>query len=414
MAGARRPLDDLVVVEAGETIAPAYTGKLLAEVGAAVIRIDPPTGGQLYRSLPLVRNDPAGVGVSAAYLHLNRGKKSVGLDLETDMGREALGRVVAHADVLVDGLGVGRLSELGYAHDVLLARHPRLIATSITPFGLTGPYRDLAASDLVVLALGGLLNMVGFPNREPLQLGGAQAQYAAGLSAFTATMAAVLHRDRSGRGQLIDVSLLEAVAFIEWKSGAYFDTDGRLRRRGSESQWMVLPARDGFIGLVYQDADWPAVQQFTRLEALRDERFATRAGRLAHARELREILTPWFSARTKAQIYHEGQARGIPLGFVATIADLLASEQYAARGFWQTVDDPVTGPAAYPGLPYRAAWGAPPPVRAPAPGEHTREVLSALAGYSADELDRAPIPGGPRSASRLNTSRDVNADHGKT
>jgi crotonobetainyl-CoA:carnitine CoA-transferase CaiB-like acyl-CoA transferase len=387
VAAARLPLDDLLVVEVGEAIAPAYAGKLLAEVGATVIRIDPPAGGRLYRSAPLAGRDHAGLGVSAAYLHLNRGKKSAGLDLGTGPGREALGRLVAGADVLIDGLGVGRLSECGHPHNALLARHPRLVVTAITPFGLTGPYRDLAASDLVVLALGGLLNMVGFPDRAPLQLGGAQAQYATGVSAFTATMAALLYRDGSGRGQLIDVSLVETVAFTEWKSGAYFDSDGRLRRRGSESQWMVLPARDGFIGFVYQDADWPAVQRFTQLPALRDERFATRGGRIAHARELREILTPWFSARTKVQIYHEGQAQGIPLGFVATIADLLASEQYAAHGFWQTVDHPDLGPATYPGIPYRAGWAAPPPVRAPAPGEHTREVLGAWAGYSEGEKE---------------------------
>lgn len=376
-----RPLDDVVVVEAGETIAPAYAGKLLAELGATVIRIDRPCGGRLYRTPPLVGRDDTGLPVSAAYLYLNRGKKSVAIDAGADMGRNAVARLLARADVLVEGMeGLD-----GYAP--LRARHPRLIVTAISPFGLDGPYRDLVASDLVVLALGGLLEMVGFPDREPLRLGGAQVQYAAGLSAFAATMAALLHRDRTGAGQLIDVSCFETVAFVEWKSGAYLDADGRVRKRGSESQWLVLPARDGFVGLVYQDGDWPAVQRLTGLAALGDERFATRAGRTAHLDELRRILAPWSSTRTKTAIYHDGQARGIPLGFVATIADLLDSEQYAARGFWVTEDHPFTGPAAYPGLPYRAGWTPARLGRAPLPGEHTREVLGAVARYADDEID---------------------------
>jgi len=385
VAAASLPLDDLVVVEAGEGIAPAYAGKLLAEVGATVIRVEPPGGGALFRSAPLVGREGA-APVGAPYLHLNRGKQSVGLDLHREGGPEAFGRLVATADVLLDGLGVHELAALGQSHDELCRRHPRLIVTSIAPFGLTGPYRDLAVSDFVLLALGGLLNMIGYPTREPLQLGGAQVQYTGGLSAFTAVMAAILYRDRSARGQLIDVSLLEAVAYIEWKSGAYFDTDGHVRRRGSDSEWVVLPARDGYIGLVYQAEDWPALTAFLQLDGLADERFATRRSRTAHARDLHAIVGPWFAARTKSEIYHEGQARGVPLGYVATISDLLVSEQYAAHGFWQTVDYPGIGRATYAGLPYRAAW-APVPQRAPVPGEHTRDVLRARAGYSGDELE---------------------------
>lgn len=380
------PLDDLVVLETGESIAPAYAGKLLAEIGATVIRVEPPGGGPLFHSAPLVGRD-GGVQVGAPYLHLNRGKQSVALALQRPGGPEAFGQLVATADVLVDGLGVRPLAELGQSHEALCRRHPDLIVTSITPFGLTGPYRDLVVSDFVILALGGLLNMIGYPTREPLQLGGAQVQYTGGLSAFTAVMAAILHRDRSTRGQLIDVSLLEAVAYIEWKSGAYFDTDGRVRRRGSDSEWVVLPARDGHIGLVYQAEDWPALKAFVQLDGLEDERFATRRSRTAHVQELRAIVAPWFATRTKSEIYHEGQARGVPLGYVATINDLLVSEQYAAHEFWQTLDYPGIGPATYTGLPYRAAW-APVPQRAPVPGEHTRAVLRERAGYSEDELDR--------------------------
>src|SRR6185437_3458077 len=141
-------------------------------------------------------------------------------------------------------------------------------------------------------------------------------------------MAAVTYRDRSERGQLIDVSLMETVAFVEWKSGAYYEADGRVRRRvGNHSHWLVLPALDGYVALVYQDQNFPGLQQLTGIEALNDERFATRPGRAQYADEIRELVAPWFASRKKLDIYRDGQAEGIPLGFVATIDDLLNSPQ---------------------------------------------------------------------------------------
>lgn len=373
------PLDDLLVVELGDTIAPAYAGKLLAELGATVIRIDALDGGALYRAAPLVGKDQSGLGVGGPYLHLNRNKQSVCLDLATGEGIAILRKLLARADILVDGLGVDVLAHLGCPHQELLDAFPKLIVAAITPFGLDGPYRDLNASDLAVVALGGLLNMVGFPEREPLQLGGSQTQYASGLAAFTGVMAALYYRDSSAQGQLVDVSMLETIAFVEWKSGAYYEADGRVRYRvGNRSHWLVLPASDGYVALVYQDENFPSLIKLTGLDMLDDERFATRAGRAQYADEIREILTPWFAERSKIDVYHAGQALGIPLGFVATAEDLLASPQYEARGFWQTVDHPATGPVQHPGVPYHMSGLTMRAGRAPLPGEHTAEVLQSV------------------------------------
>jgi crotonobetainyl-CoA:carnitine CoA-transferase CaiB-like acyl-CoA transferase len=391
--GVPLPLDDLVVVELGDSIAAAWAGRLLADLGARVIRVDGiadgAPGGQLYHREPLVGQDQTGQQVSAAWLHLNRNKESVTCRLESDGGRDLLDRLFTRADVVIDGLGLDILAGLGFPYTALQEMFPSLVVAAITPFGLYGPYRDLHASDLVVGALGGLLNMVGFPERQPLELGGAQAQYATGLSAFTAIMAAVTYRDRSSRGQLIDVSMVETVAFIEWKSGAFYEADGRVRHRvGNRSHWLVLEATDGYVALVYQDESFPSLQKLTGIEALSDERFATRPGRAKHADEIRELLAPWFATRSKLEVYHAGQALGIPLGFVATIADLLASPQYAARGFWQTLDHPDVGTARYPGLPYHLTGIELPSGRAPTPGEHTNVVLRDLLGLSDAQVER--------------------------
>ncbi len=381
----RGALADLTIVEIGESIAVAYAGKLFAELGARVIRVDPLSGGDLYRSAPLVGRDVAGLRVGAPYLHLNRGKQSIGLDLAADGGQDVLSRLLEEADVFIAGLE----PRLDGPPEAWLQRFPRLVVTIITPFGLTGPYRELAASDLVVMALGGLLYMVGFPDRQPLQLGGSQPQYAAGLSAFSGAMAAVTYRKRSGQGQLIDVSMLETVAFMEWKSGTYYESDGRVRRRvGDHADWFILEASDGYVGLVYFEPDWPMLRKLTGIDALTEERFASRAERIRRADELRDVLAPWFKARRKQQIYHEAQAAGIPLGFIATVEDLIESDQYRVREFWETINHPATGPVTYPGVPYHWSGVALHTSRAPIPGEHTHEILTTVAGYSDEQLDR--------------------------
>ena len=376
------PYDDITVVELGESIAPAYVGKQLADLGATVIRVDDPSGQGLYGFPPIVGTDAAGHGIGAAYLHLCRNKQSVALDLDSGAGRSCLRQLINRADVVVDGLGVDRLKQLGILHTSLIA-HANTIVTSITPFGLSGPYRDLLASDLVVMALGGLLNLVGAPEREPLSLGGYQAQYATGVCAFTGTAAALLFRDASGDGQLVDVSAIESIAFVEWKSATNFEATGSVRRRtGDHSQNLVMPTRDGWFGLLYTDPNWPQVQQLTGVAALADERFSTRAGRAAHADELRGLLSEWFAQRTKDEIYRAAQALKIPAGTVADVEDVLQSEQYAARDYWQTIDHPATGPLIYTGPGYRISGYVPPARRAPVLGEHTDSLSNPEEEYA--------------------------------
>jgi crotonobetainyl-CoA:carnitine CoA-transferase CaiB-like acyl-CoA transferase len=383
------PLDDLTVVELGESIAAAWGGKLLADFGANVIRIDALDDGELFRTYPLVGADRDGLPVSAAYLYLNQNKKSIGLDLDQEQGKAVLGDLIARADVVIDGLGVDKLAGLGFSHDSLLEQHPDLFIAAVTPYGLSGPYRDLQSSELTVLALGGLLHMVGFTEREPLKLGGSQAEYAAGLSVFSAVMTGITYRDQGGTGQVADISLLETVAFMEWKSGSYYEADGRVRyRTGDRTQWQVLAANDGYVGLVYQDASWPALKELVGDPRLEDEKYLTRAGRTEHALELREIFEPWFRERSKHDIYRDGQAKGIPLGFVATIEDLLESEQYAARGFWHDVTHPVHGTAKYPGDSFQITGVTPKRERAPLPGENTADVLKDLLKRTEEEINQ--------------------------
>ncbi len=381
-----RPLGGLRALELGDGIAPAFCGKLLAALGADVIKVEPPTGDLCRRVGPFARDqtDPES---SLLFLYLNTSKRGITLDLTTPTGAHLFRRLAAAADIVVEGLGAGRLEMLGLGYGVLARDNPGLILTSITPFGDEGPYRDYLDGELVLLALGGLLNMLGTPDREPVPLGGHQAEYAAGLAAFTGTMVALTGREVTGRGQQVTVSAQETVAYLEWKTPIYYQSDGRVRRRGGEqSQWLVLPCRDGFVAFVFQDEHWPRVKELVGDPRLEEPRFADRRGRVANRDELRQILAAWTAERTKGEVYHQAQALGIPVGMVADAADLVASPQYRSRGFFARVDHPRTGPALYPGIPLLLGGHRPPVGRAPLLGEHNLEVYTSLLGLSPAEV----------------------------
>jgi crotonobetainyl-CoA:carnitine CoA-transferase CaiB-like acyl-CoA transferase len=383
---ASRPLQGLRVVELGSSLAGAFCGKLLAAVGAEVVKVEPPDGDSTRRLGPFA-GDRADLEGSLIYLYLNTGKLGLTLAPGSPTGLGLLRRLVANSDVVLDGLGRGQLDTLGLVYADLTVQSPGLVLAAITCFGDDGPYRDHLDGELVLLALGGLLNMVGEPEREPLRLGGYQAQYVTGLSALTGTLAALFARDLSGRGQRVEVSAHESVAFVEWKSGIYYQSNGQVRRRGGrEAQWVVLRCLDGFVAFVYQDENWPEVIELIGDPRLEEPRFASRTGRLAARDELRATFERWTLPRHKTQVYHAAQAFGIPVGVVADVADLVSSPQYAARDFFTTIDHPTTGAVAYPGSPCSFDGVRPVSGRAPLLGEHNRAIFQERLGLSMAEF----------------------------
>ncbi|HEX8968739.1 MAG TPA: CoA transferase [Chloroflexota bacterium] len=380
-----QPLQDVRVVELGSSLAGAFCGKLLATFGAEVVKVEPPAGDRI-RSLGPFANDRPDDETSLPFVYLNTGKLGVTLapPRSSTTARELLYRLLDGADVVIDSFGPG-----GMQYPELERTAPGLILTAISSFGTEGPYCHYLDGELVLLALGGLLNMVGEPDREPLRLGGYQAQYVTGLAAFTGTMAALYQRDLSGRGQRVEVSAQETVAFVEWKSGIYYQGNGQLRRRGGrEAQWVVLRASDGFVAFVYQDENWPGVAGLIGDPRLDDTRFATRQGRLSAREELRTILESWTRSRTKTYIYHAAQACGVPVGMVADVADLVGSPQYAARQFFEQIDHPTTGAVAYPGSPCSFDGVRATTDRAPLLGEHNRVIFEDRLGVAPGDLVR--------------------------
>jgi crotonobetainyl-CoA:carnitine CoA-transferase CaiB-like acyl-CoA transferase len=326
------PLSGVRVIELGDSPAVAMCGKLLVGLGADVVVAG---GGGLRRF-----GEDALAQAAACFLDGAKGAVArAALDQLPDWD------ILLTSEEPADGGGA----------QAWVDRAPQLICAHFTRFGERGPYHERPGSELVVQAAGGLLALLGDPQREPLMLPGHQAAYSTGLSAFTAVMAALTTRDRPGaevEGQVIELSEFETIAFLEWKGPVYYQASGTIVPRGRETGPLVLPCRDGHLAFFYNPSDWPKlVELFGSPPELVDPRFGTQAGRIAAEPELRTLLSTLTLSRGKHELYHAAQARGVPVGSVETIDDLLVSPQYDARNFLRPAA-PGGSVAMAPSLPF--------------------------------------------------------------
>jgi crotonobetainyl-CoA:carnitine CoA-transferase CaiB-like acyl-CoA transferase len=321
------------------------------------------------------------IETSAAHLHVNAGKRSVTLDLETH--EDALRRLVLAADVVLTDTPEERLDAFGLTWHALHAERPLLIMTSVTPFGNTGPYRRYVATNLVDLALGGQLKITGDPGREPLSNFGAQAEYQAGLSAFAGTMANLLLRDASGVGEYLDLSIQDVVATNSEHRAPALNLGLQANRAGLSvsATYGVYPCADGWVYVTaFAPALWERLKSMTQLAALDDERFATQESRLAHNDELQAVLTSWTTSKTSDEL-RQIALRGDPVTVAETPERLLRSEQWRNRGVVHQIEHPAAGRIALLGMPWLDA-DRPAPRPAPLLGEANEAFLTSLVGAS--------------------------------
>lgn len=377
------------MLDLSQEVAGPFCGKLLAGLGAEVVKVEPPGSGDPSRSVgPFVRAEPH-PEQSAPFLYLNTGKKSITLNFDSATGAALLQSLAREFDILVESFPPGHLDRRGLGYAALARLNPRLIYTSITPFGQTGPYRDYTGSDLVAQAVGALMQTIGLPEREPLKIGGDVALYTTGMSAFSATMLALYVRDAEGYGQQVDVSAMESITVAQIHSSIQHQFGRVPTRRESP----LVRARDGWVspGLERGEREdtWPRVCALIgRPELAEDPAFKTREARREHQQALLAILSAWAATHAKEEIYHTLQELRSVAGYVATVEDLLASGQLSARAFFQPLDHPDAGPALYPGAPFRLQGEAWQQTRAPRLGEHNAEVYGSDLGLSREELGR--------------------------
>jgi CoA:oxalate CoA-transferase len=380
-------LGDIRVLDLSEDVAGPFCTKLLAGLGAEVIKVEPPGTGDVTRQTgPFVHEVPH-AEQSAAFLYLNTGKKSLTLNLQNQTGVAIVQRLAQECDILVESFNSGYLEQLGLGYAALERLNPGLIYTSVTPFGQTGPYRDYKGSELVAQAMGALMHTIGLPDKEPLRIGGNAAGYTTGMSAFSATMLALYVRDATGHGQYVDVSAMETITVAQIHASIQHQFGRTPVRRAST----LVPAQDGWVhaGLergVREDTWARVCALMGRPELADDPKFNTREARREHQQELLTLINEWTATRPKEEIYHTLQGLRTVAGYVATVADLGTSQQLLAREFFQCIDHPNAGTATYPGAPFTIQGTAWHQARAPLLGEHNVEVYCDRLGYTREDL----------------------------
>jgi crotonobetainyl-CoA:carnitine CoA-transferase CaiB-like acyl-CoA transferase len=390
-AGAYGPLAGLRVLDLSWVIAGPYCTKLLADYGADVIKIERPGGDPARRTPPFYHDLPDPEG-SLLFLYLNTNKRSVVLNLGCDAGRTLFLDLARDADVVVENFSPGVMDRLGIGWEVLSEINPRLILTSISNFGQTGPYRDLPASELVEYAMSGLMTISGRQDREPLKHGLSQGQYSAGVNAAYITAALTYSQAMGAHGQWIDLSIQEALASELVLNEPNYAWQGVIQGRrppSGDGLNNIMPSKDGHVVLqMGGSTKWSDVVDLLQVPELQEERFTTPQGRARNAQALDELIGIGLAARTKHELFDEAARCRILFGIAQDPADLVNCPQLNARGYWVNVDHPTTGPLLYPGEPVKMS-ATPWQQRSPAPllGQHTNEVLAEI-GVSAAERER--------------------------
>jgi formyl-CoA transferase len=399
-----KPLDGVVVLDMTRFLAGPYCTLLLAGLGAEVIRVEPP-GGELYRAHPpfggpkgasLTRQTDDDLGL--AVLHRMRGKKSVTLNLRVAAGVDLFCRLSTRADVVVENFLPGTLETMGLGFPVLQAANPRLILCSISGFGQSGPYREWRAFDPVVQAMSGISSVTGYADRPPVRCGAAVSDTSAALYGVIGVLSALRARERTGRGDWVDVAMLDGSFFLLPDVLEFVTAGGEPERRGNGHQgtvpFNVYRARDGWITLcAVAPREWQDVlRALGRPELASDPRFDPAAvSRRAHREEIDALVQEWVGQRTVAEAVETFQAHHVASGPVRDLREAMDDEQLHAREMVVPLEHPTHGPvpgARGAGMPIKflhhpAAFDQP----APALGAHNTEVYRRLLGLGAADLD---------------------------
>ena len=377
---------------------------MLGELGAEVIKIEKP-GGDPARDIGPFYHDEVDPEKSLFFTYHNTGKKSITLDLESKDGQEIFKKLAKTADVVIETSPVGYMQSLGLGYDALKEVNPNLVMTSITPFGQSGPYKDYkASSDIIPLALGGLMFLIGDPSTPPVQIGHFWVGHAVSIYAAVGTMSAIHNRHLTGEGEHIDISTQECV--VSWLESALprYQTDGLITvRNGTEHPRITpgknFPCKDGYvnIGAVIWNllVVW-LINEGVDVGDLADPKYAGPEGgdHLFNARpRVNKAVTEMTMKHNKVELMLEGQKRGIPVGALQDAKTIYEDEHLEARGYFAEVDHPVIGKLKYPGPPFRmteSPWqmGGP----APLVGQHNEEIYHEL-GISDSEVTRLKAAG---------------------
>jgi len=392
----QRPLSGIRVLGLEQYMAGPYCTMLLADAGADVIKVERPGKGDPRRGIPpfAQRGDRR---KAAGYMAYNRNKKSLAVDLQSPAGLEIVRHLAATSDVVVENLRPGAMEKAGLGHADLRTLNPRLIYAMISGFGrlpgFESAYARRPAFDIVAEAMSGVMDLIGFEDRPPTYTLYGLADVYSGLVGAYGIFQALFMRERTGAGQLVDVSLLDSMLSLNERMVAVYSVSGEEPRRGRiEHLWPrgAFQCADGYVALnVPDDGIWARLANtIGRPDLVDDPRSADGTARAANADFLKPILEGWMADKTRAQVVDALNAAGMPTGPVYTARDVFADSHFRARGMLAEIDDPEVGPYTFArSVPHLSSCPEIPLDAAPALGAHTREILESVLGYAPEEVE---------------------------
>lgn len=384
------PLTGMKVLEMAQIMAGPTCGMMLADMGADVVKVEKLPGGDDSRSY----REPLVNGVSAPFMILNRNKRGIALNLKAPQGREILTSMVKQSDVLIENYRKGTLEKLGVGYDVLSAANPGLIYCAISGYGRSGPYADKGGFDLIAQGFAGLMSVTGEPGGPPVKTGNSVADMNAGILAVAGITAAYVHKLKTGQGQIVETSLMEAaLQQTYWHAATYFATGESPGPTGSahllSAPYQAFPTRDGYVNIGgANQANWERVATVLgHPEWRNDPRFLTNTDRMQNLPALTQAMSAILKTRDKADWIAAFDAAGVPAGPVHTIGEALTHPQTLARNMVVEVVHPLAGATRAIGCPIHFSE-TPTQVTRPAPllGEHSRELLREY-GYDDAQID---------------------------
>jgi CoA:oxalate CoA-transferase len=390
-------LSDVTVLDLGQVIAMPFCTMLLADLGARVIKVESRERGRERISLGIKRvRDGVEERVPAAQ-YRDRNKLSVTLELKTPQGVALFKELVRHADVVTENFSVGTMDRLGLGWDDLKTINPGLVFASVTAFGQHGPYADQRGYDILAQAISGYLSVTGFPDNPPTKSGQSISDYYAGMLCAFSIVSALHYQRRTGRGQRVDIALLDSLVVALDNLGERYTVGGEILTRSGNvaftgSSTGVYTTSDGHVAVSAgaSDAVWRRFCAILGREDLtRDPGFAAAAARRDRRDEIAAIVQAWTSTRPKSEVVAILAKGGVPAAPVNNVAEMVADPQVQAREMFVERDHPVYGPLTTTGTPLKMSE-TPGRVRwlAPMPGEHNEEILCGLLGHSKDDLAR--------------------------
>ncbi len=384
-------LVDIRVLDLTHYIAGPYCTRILAGFGADVIKIERPGEGDPARRIGPFLNDEPGQERSGPFLYLNSNKKGITLNLKSDTGVQIFKELVKDADVVVENFSPGVMDRLGLDYQTLEKVNPRLVMTSISNFGQTGPYRDYKSSHLIGWMMSGMRYNNGAPGETPVQIGGWLSHYLAGIHGVIGTATALYQRNETGIGQHVDVSILESVILATCYPTTTYSYTGVVHNAISKERLGLFSCKDGYIGLnLFGRLNLEMMCTFFGMpEMSQDPRLQEPSRILEVLEEVRAKISSQVVEREKMELFLSGVEWRIPFGLVPTTEQVLDSPQHKARGFFEEVDHPVMGKVTMPGAPFKMTE-TPWQLKSPAPllGEHNEDIYRERSGYSREDLTR--------------------------